>query len=711
METVPHYLEGSVAESLKPGGDAKMEEEEDEMRALLKEIKRAEAGIDHSNKNQENEVIAQSRAGKEKDGKKVNPIPVFMPLDPGKITGSDTMPPSLQREETSLIPERWGYLESENKQNYHSFDLERHSGKENEFILGRAQFPNVRGRTRISRQHVRLFTVVKHGVEEAWIENKSSNGTRLNDEPQIMEKDEKRKLSDGTRITIASADPNYNCPSISFILRRDYSARHQHQRREPELRDDSDGGEEGDAIDAEDGKEGDIVDDIGDQEEIEENDVGGDDECGDGYSSSDSKASREVKLTKQMSDVSPVKLDEAYRKSWKDEINRQMKIHSPRKTAKQRDKALVDAKQILGSETLSLYPFGSHGNGFDLRDSDLDVTILIGSPQESHPDDQKKSKALQLLKQVRRKLQAHAKQARKKAIGKSWRQMAGCFSKCMLIAARVPVMKVVHVQTSIEVDIVANNRTGVHNTALLRKYAEMHPQVQRLGRLLKIWTKSYGINSAASGHISSYGWVLLAIFYLQVRGLIPSLQAKEHLSRSQYLEISGVDCTFCREKRTLSGIKKRAKEKFAEVEVEDLLLGFFEYYSKLDWCGVKISPRLACLLRRQKRYSPKHKSHMKNVREIWLEDPLEVHLNLGRHITIKTYQEIMHSLRSGYHLMKIGPAKPFGTLVNQRALPQLQHSHDDNEEGLNAVQEEKQKPKKKKKKKKTTTTRKRTMMS
>mmetsp|Transcript_39044 Transcript_39044/g.62566 ORF Transcript_39044/g.62566 Transcript_39044/m.62566 type:complete len:307 (-) Transcript_39044:59-979(-) len=84
-------------------------------------------------------------------------------------------------------------------------------------MLGRDQFPQFPEYVRISRQHIRLFTLVKDGVEEAWIENKSANGTRLNSEPK-MEKDEKRKIRHGTKITIAGPFKKY--PEISFTFKR-----------------------------------------------------------------------------------------------------------------------------------------------------------------------------------------------------------------------------------------------------------------------------------------------------------------------------------------------------------------------------------------------------------------------------------------------------------------------------------------------------------
>jgi len=146
--------------------------------------------------------------------------------------GSKKTPPLLQMEKTEITPhldskkvtpmeeikenpEKWGRLESENKEIYDSFDLNRH-GKEDEFILGRNQFKQFKDHLYLSRQHIRLFTLVKDGVEEAWIENKSDNGTRLNSEPK-MEKDEKRKIRHGTKITIAGPFKKY--PEISFTLK------------------------------------------------------------------------------------------------------------------------------------------------------------------------------------------------------------------------------------------------------------------------------------------------------------------------------------------------------------------------------------------------------------------------------------------------------------------------------------------------------------
>jgi len=164
--------------------------------------------VDHAQNNaKDGEVSMQSRAGPQKvsmDSKEGNPSL------------------SCGEEPTTVpIPDRWGYLESEDKQSYGTIDLERH-GKENEFMLGRKQFPQFSNeRSRISRQHIRLFTLVKDGVEEAWIENYSKNGTRLNSEKTYMKAGEKRKIGDGTKITII--DPYKSDPRISFTFKREYS--------------------------------------------------------------------------------------------------------------------------------------------------------------------------------------------------------------------------------------------------------------------------------------------------------------------------------------------------------------------------------------------------------------------------------------------------------------------------------------------------------
>jgi DNA polymerase sigma len=74
-----------------------------------------------------------------------------------------------------------------------------------------------------------------------------------------------------------------------------------------------------------------------------------------------------------------------------------------------------------------------------------------------------------------------------------------------------------------------NNMLGVHNTAMLRTYAQIGPVCRPLVLCVKHWAKRRAVNDAGSGTLSSYAWVMLVIHFLQVRPGLETRGARCHL--------------------------------------------------------------------------------------------------------------------------------------------------------------------------------------
>ncbi|KAJ3021441.1 hypothetical protein HDV00_001729, partial [Rhizophlyctis rosea] len=91
--------------------------------------------------------------------------------------------------------------------------------------------------------------------------------------------------------------------------------------------------------------------------------------------------------------------------------------------------------------------------------------------------------------------------------------------------ARVPICKFHDLEFGLDCDINVGNKLGLHNSRLLRMYTHLDRRVKPLIMLVKWWAKRRGVNDSASGTISSYAYSLMMLNFLQVRGIIPSLQA------------------------------------------------------------------------------------------------------------------------------------------------------------------------------------------
>lgn len=81
--------------------------------------------------------------------------------------------------------------------------------------------------------------------------------------------------------------------------------------------------------------------------------------------------------------------------------------------------------------------------------------------------------------------------------------------------ARVPIVKAVHGPSGTACDIAVGNELAIHNTELLRLYADFDDRVKPLIFAVKRWAKARGLGDASQGSLSSYAWVCLVIFFLQ----------------------------------------------------------------------------------------------------------------------------------------------------------------------------------------------------
>lgn len=70
-------------------------------------------------------------------------------------------------------------------------------------------------------------------------------------------------------------------------------------------------------------------------------------------------------------------------------------------------------------------------------------------------------------------------------------------------------------------DICINNILGVINSNMLKVYCEIDPRVEQLGKLVKLWAKAKMVSSQSN--YSSYAMILMVIYFLQKKKILPSL--------------------------------------------------------------------------------------------------------------------------------------------------------------------------------------------
>ncbi|KAJ7363790.1 hypothetical protein DFH08DRAFT_837577 [Mycena albidolilacea] len=107
---------------------------------------------------------------------------------------------------------------------------------------------------------------------------------------------------------------------------------------------------------------------------------------------------------------------------------------------------------------------------------------------------------------------------------------AGFFIFETLPQASVPIIKFIDNRTGHRVDLNINDRLGVLNSDLIKRYCELNPVLVPMIQYVKLWAKPLGLNSPSRNHLnkpmtfSSYALVMMTIGFLQHRGLLPNLQ-------------------------------------------------------------------------------------------------------------------------------------------------------------------------------------------
>jgi terminal uridylyltransferase len=141
------------------------------------------------------------------------------------------------------------------------------------------------------------------------------------------------------------------------------------------------------------------------------------------------------------------------------------------------------------------------------------------------------------------------------------------------LTARIPIVMFKMVESGVECDLCVENVLAQRNTSLLRAYANADDRVRVLAYMLKQFVKRRRMNCAAESTLSSYGYLLMLIHYLQ-RQDPPVLPVLQTLPPSWNGE-SVCSCTAgnvsCPPKSSLCRLTERTEELVKERQLPSLL--------------------------------------------------------------------------------------------------------------------------------------------
>lgn len=239
----------------------------------------------------------------------------------------------------------------------------------------------------------------------------------------------------------------------------------------------------------------------------------------------------------------------------------------------------------------------------------------------------------------------------------------------------------------IQCDINFSNELAIHNTQLLRCYALTDPRVRPLVLFVKAWAKRRKINSAYSGTLSSYGWVLMVLHYLvniAYPPVCPNLQSSWRPTTTKAEElhelleqsiIGGYAVRFWRDEAQIVQQAEARQLTHNTQSVGELLRGFFHYYASVpgtnafgqkQWCFFWATEVLSLrtpggICRKEEKGWTRAATTLvdgKEVRQRYLfsiEDPFELDHNVARTVTHDGIVAIRDELRrAGRILNAIG---------------------------------------------------------
>lgn len=258
-------------------------------------------------------------------------------------------------------------------------------------------------------------------------------------------------------------------------------------------------------------------------------------------------------------------------------------------------------------EQAQVHSYGSSVSGFADACSDLDLSIEVPfwNLANAYPD---ASTDHSLASALLTELQLYC-------------ECAGFEVLDAILKARVPMLRLRFPcpDCFIDCDITVNNILAVYNTRLLQAYAENDRDLTQLVQSVKKWSMRKQVHGARDGHLNSYAFALMAIFYLQVKHGLRSLQDSVPGTKMVYDWITrhdynvafeeGIQIELDRKKCHLEG-KRRP-------EPSQLLAGFFCFFStEFRWGQDVVSVRTGLL------------------------QPLEAYPTLGRECPLLSTQEM-----------------------------------------------------------------------
>ena len=270
-----------------------------------------------------------------------------------------------------------------------------------------------------------------------------------------------------------------------------------------------------------------------------------------------------------------------------------------------------------------VFPYGSFSSGFAFENCDLDVyaslDFSIFDESSDKPSD------------------TWTAREKTRAVGQILRRNERFRSATAITNAKIPIVKIKDRRTGIKCDVNTSSVKGVKNSEFLNFCKNYDIRVDQLVKVVKFFSIKHGaISSGLGSHFNSYTVVIMVIFFLQSKDILPSVASLQESVPEDIFENSNF--AFNKEKKTSSDLINYQN-------ISELLTEFFKFYASFSFSSEVISPLLGRSVRKESFQSGEGLPaalagcQLKTEKHLVIQDPFELSKNLGQNVS---YSRLAH---------------------------------------------------------------------
>eukprot|EP00933_Yihiella_yeosuensis_P015805 TRINITY_DN13663_c0_g1_i3.p1 TRINITY_DN13663_c0_g1~~TRINITY_DN13663_c0_g1_i3.p1 ORF type:complete len:229 (+),score=36.31 TRINITY_DN13663_c0_g1_i3:717-1403(+) len=141
----------------------------------------------------------------------------------------------------------------------------------------------------------------------------------------------------------------------------------------------------------------------------------------------------------------------------------------------------------------------------------------------------------------------------------------------------------------VPLDICVNALTPLYHASILSECSQIDAGIKELILFTRRWAKDRGICHASKGHLSPYYWMLLVIYYLQVRPEQSNASLTPLTDFRSSIDLLGMPAV--KQKLGRKGLIRKVMRGFArKASVAELFKEFVHFYATFDWSQEVVDP-------------------------------------------------------------------------------------------------------------------------